>query len=473
MRYFPLFFDTRARTILVVGGEEEAAQKTRLLLKSEARIVIVAPELCDELMELERKQLITWFRGSFSPDQLEGVSLVYTTLDDHTNWKVARAAGRRNIPVNAVDMPGLCDVITPAIVDRDPVVVAIGTEGAAPVLARRIKSHLESWLPQRLGQVAENARKLRAHVARKFEDGKTRRVFWQRFWSGEVERLFLAGRSVTAWRKVKALLAQTDVTEGDKAGNMAGHVSLVGAGPGSADLLTFRAMQRLQEADVIVYDRLVDPAVLEVARRDAERIFVGKTPGKKCTRQDEINAILVREGSAGKRVVRLKSGDPMIFGRVAEEMDALVEAGVSHDIVPGVTAATACAAEAEIPLTLRKDVRAVTFLTGHCMNGPTPYDWSAVAQPGHMLAIYMGVKMAPTLRANLLAVGAPADSHVTIVERGCSDEARTFHTTLRDMTQTITCEAVQNPALIYVQLVAGRASDGEHTVARNRVAASG
>ena len=446
MRTFPIFLDLNECRVIVVGGGEQATQKVRLLLKTPARIEIVSETLTGELIDLASCGRIVWQRH-FVPTALDGCRLVYAAADAETNKAVARAATERNIPINVVDNPELCTFQTPAIVDRAPVVVAIGTEGSAPVLARQIRAHIESWLPTRLGRLAMLAGALRKQVNQHLRSNpRARRRFWERFFTGRTRTLVLDGREADAYAEAEALLGDGRLITPPK-----GHVSLVGAGPGNADLMTLRALRRLQEADVIVHDRLIDPSVLDCARRDARHLYVGKVPGQACIVQAEINAILIAEAEAGHDVVRLKGGDPMIFGRVGEEMAALKAAGISYDIVPGVTSATACAAEAGMPLTHRDEVRSIVFLTGHSTGGVTPYDWTALAKPGTVFALYMAVSAAPRIQASLLSVGMPADTPVTIVEKGCSPAARTVHTTLSGLARSIQDSKISNPAMLFVR----------------------
>ena len=446
MRTFPIFLDLHDSRVVVVGGGEQAAQKVRLLLKTPARVEVIHETLNGELSELAKCGRIVW-RRVFTPAALDGCRLVYAAADAETNVAVARAANERNIPINVVDDLALCTFQSPAIVDRAPVVVAIGTEGTAPMLARQIRAHLESWLPPRLGQLAALAGTLRKQVnGRLRADARSRRRFWELFFTGRTRALMLDGKEADARAEAEALVADGRFNAPSR-----GHVSLVGAGPGTADLMTLRALRRLQEADVIVHDRLIDASVLECARRDARRIDVGKSPGQACIAQAGINAILVAEAEAGNDVVRLKGGDPMIFGRVGEEMAALDAAGISYDIVPGVTSATACAAEANIALTHRDEVRSIVFLTGHSTAGVTAYDWTALARPGTVFALYMAVSAAPRIQASLLAVGMPADTPVAIVEKGCSSASRTVHATLAGLARSIQDNKISNPAMLFVR----------------------
>ena len=344
MKYFPVFADLDNAGVLVAGGGEQAAQKVRLLLKTAARITIVAETVAPELARLAEQGKVAIFRRGFCADDVAGQRLVYAATGDRTlDAAVSRAAQAAGVPVNVVDVPELSTFITPAIVDRDPVTVAIGTEGAAPVLAREIKTRLEQWLPANLGSLARRAQGLRDLVAGSIPDQHTRRRLWERLLQGPFRHAVLGGAEAEASRILAAELKGSTAPP-------QGRVALIGCGPGDPDLLTLKALQRMQEADVLVIDRLVNPKILDYARRDAERIYVGKTPRGPATSQAEIDRILVREASAGKVVARLKGGDPFIFGRAAEEMAALQAAGIPVEVVPGITAAHACAATAHVGL---------------------------------------------------------------------------------------------------------------------------
>jgi uroporphyrin-III C-methyltransferase / precorrin-2 dehydrogenase / sirohydrochlorin ferrochelatase len=446
MRYFPLFADLDAAGVLVVGGGEQVAQKVRLLLKTKARITVVSANATSELRLLAEQGALAIKPRAFHADDLDGQRLVYVATGDRDfDAIVSQAAQARNIPVNVVDVPELSTFITPAIVDRSPVTVAIGTEGTAPVLAREIKTRLESWLPANLGVLAAKAQTLRAAVADGVGDGRARRRLWERLLQGPFRRAVLSGAEAEADRIFAAEM------EGS-ATPMAGRVALIGCGPGDPDLLTLKALQRLQEADVLVVDRLVNPKILDYARRDAERIFVGKTPGQKSTSQAEINRILVREATAGKVVARLKGGDPLIFGRAAEEMAALQAAHISVEVVPGVTAAHACAARVGLPVTLRQQVRQFSVVTGTTADGEPELDWNALAAEGAAFAIYMGVGNAPGIRRNLLAAGASPATPVVIVENGTHESERAIAATLQDLTAAVTEHAIAGPAVIFVGL---------------------
>ena len=400
MRYFPIFVDLDRKPILIVGGGEQAAQKEpRLLRKTTATLFVVAPALCPELQDMKAKGRLRYLDGPLRPEHLKGCALAYGCSEDGAiNARLSLLARAQGVPVNIVDTPQLCTFITPALVDRDPVVIAIGSEGAAPVLVRRIRTMLEASLPARLGRLASLAQGLRRQVAVRLKPAG-RRSYWEGFFDGPAAAAALHGDEAEAER-----LAVESLEAGEIA--RVGRVSLVGAGPGDPDLLTLKAVQTLQAADVIVADRLVPAAILEKARRDARRIHVGKTPGGPSTPQDEINAILVAEAQAGNRVVRLKGGDPFVFGRAVEEIEALHAAGIAVEVVPGVTAALGAAASARVAVTARGERRALTILTGATAEGPAEHDWQALARPGQALAVYMGVGTAA-----LLGTSSPRARH--------------------------------------------------------------
>ena len=450
MKYFPIFADLDKAHVLVVGGGEQAAQKVRLLRKTKARITIVAETVNEELRGLEEENAIWIVLRVFLARDLEGQSLVYAATGDRVlDAEVSRAAKARGIPVNVVDAAELSTFIMPAILDRAPVTVAIATEGAAPILAREIKTRLEALLPANFGKLAERAHALRGLVAKGVPDARSRRRLWERLLQGPFRRAVLAGEEAEAGRILAAELHGGDAPA---AGLLLGRVALIGCGPGDPDLLTLKALQKLQEADVLVVDRLVNPRILEYARRDAERILVGKTPRGPTTSQAEINRILVREAQAGKVVARLKGGDPFIFGRAAEEMAALQSAGIAVEVVPGVTAAHACAARIGLPVTLREHVRTFSVVTGATADGAPDLDWPSLATPGAAFAVYMGLSNAPLLRANLLAAGALPDTPVVIVENGTREDERAFATTLADLTDCVAERRIAGPAVIFVGL---------------------
>lgn len=446
MRFFPVFLDLDQQSVLVIGGGEQAAQKIRLLAKTSARIHVLATMVGPEVEAMADAGVLRLERRSLQARDLAGVRLAYVALDDDAAATAAVAMARAaGVPVNAVDRHELCDFLTPAIVDRDPLVVAIGTEGTAPVLARQLKARLETMLPAGLGPLARWAASWRGRAAAAIAPGPPRRRFWDRFFDGPIARAFLSG-----WPSEAEALARRSLGEAGDDALPWGRVTLVGAGPGDPDLLTFKALRAMQEADVLVADRLVPPAILERARRDARRILVGKTPGRPSPSQAEINAILLAEARAGRHVVRIKGGDPFVFGRGGEELAALRAAGIPVEVVPGITAAMGCAAAVGLSLTERGRRRGVTLLTGHASDGPAEHDWGALAQGGGLLAIYMGVGAAGHIMQRLLDAGMPAGTPVTVVENGTLPSQRHVTGQLKGLATLVIGARIKGPAIIYV-----------------------
>jgi uroporphyrin-III C-methyltransferase / precorrin-2 dehydrogenase / sirohydrochlorin ferrochelatase len=441
MRYFPIFVDLKDRRVVVVGGGEEALRKLRLLLKTDAELAVIADETHAEIASEPR---IKWLARSYSKEHLAGAALVYSA-DASLNALVSADAQLMGIPVNAVDAADISTFIVPSIVDRDPIVIAIGSEGTAPILAQGIRAQVDAMLPQKLGALARAAQALRSRVAELVPHGNRRRSFWQAFFFGEPREAFLAGDAAS----YEAALETTLAVESRPA---IGRVSLVGAGPGDPELLTIKAHRRIQQADVIVYDRLVSQAVLEMARRDAVRIPVGKTPFEPSPKQQEINDILIHQASKGLHVVRLKGGDPYVFGRGGEEQAALSARGIPVDVVPGITAALGCAASAKRPLTQRGHNQALTLLTGASETGLPQHDWAALARSGGVFAIYMGLNNAGSIAAQLLDAGLSSATTVTIVENGTLPNERVIDTTIGALWETVQTQGVVGPSIIYVGL---------------------
>ena len=442
MEYFPIFLRLAGEPVLVVGGGAVAERKIDLLLRTSAQVRVIAPELVPGLAERAAAGEITHVATEFSPEHLDGVRLAIAATDKHAiNAWVARQAERRNIPVNVVDDRELSRFIVPAIVDRSPVVVAVASSGDAPVLTRRLRERLESFLPQRLGVLAKLAGKLRPTIKERIESPARRRKFWEDFFDGSLAADVLAGRSVDAEEIASTLRT---------GGQQSGEVALVGAGPGDPGLLTLRALRALQNADVILYDRLVSAEVLDLARRDAERINVGKSAGAAQVSQAEINTLLVQLAQQGKRVCRLKGGDPFIFGRGGEELEALAAAGVRFEVVPGVTAAAGCAAYAGIPLTHRDHAQSLVFVTGHTKEDGNTIDWDHLAQPAQTVVFYMGLGQLERIVSQLRAHGAPESRAAAIVEQGTRAEQRVVTGTLADLAQKSRQAGIQSPALLIV-----------------------
>ena len=449
MKTFPMFLKMAGRRVVIFGGGEQAAQKVRLMLKTEAEIVVVAPALEPELATLAASGRVVRAVGD-EAGLFAGAALAFVaTGAPEEDARLAASARAAGVLVNVVDAPDLCDAYTPSIVDRDPLVVAIGTEGAAPVLARQVKTAVETMLEPRLGEFVALAGRLRAEVATRIAPAG-RRAFWAWAFSGAPRQAHARGAEREAARLLKAAVAAGGAEA--EAAAAAGIVSLVGAGPGARDLITLRGVQRLQEADVIFYDRLVDPGLLELARRDAERVHVGKAPGLPSWPQDRINGLIVAAARQGKRVVRLECGDPGIFARGAEEAAACEAAGIAWEIVPGVTAASAAAAEVGGFLTERGRYDSLVLTTGQSRPGDPAPDWASLARPGTTLAVYMGVSTAADLQAALLAGGAPAAAAVEIVSRAGSPDCRRLSTTLGALARTVAEAAVESPSILLVRL---------------------
>jgi uroporphyrin-III C-methyltransferase/precorrin-2 dehydrogenase/sirohydrochlorin ferrochelatase len=441
MNHFPIFLRLQDQRVLIVGGGEVAARKLRLLRAAGAQVEIVARKLNEEISGLHASGAIRHVGERFEPAQLQGCRLAVAATDDAAlNHEVSRAAQVLGIPVNVVDDPAASTYITPSIVQRDPVTIAISTDGAAPVLARRLRERLEALLPSAYGRLGAFMGRQRAQV--KALPVEARRKLWEDFLDGPgPERLFI-GDEAAAASELDSLLRGRPPR---------GEVYLVGAGPGDPDLLTFRALRLMQQADVVLYDRLVSPAILELVRRDAERLFVGKRRNQHTVPQDEINAELVRLAQAGKRVLRLKGGDPFIFGRGGEEIERLAAAGIAFQVVPGVTAASGCSAYAGIPLTHRDYAQACIFVTGHARaDGTLKLHWDQLARAGQTVVIYMGLATLPELCRQFIAHGLPVDWPAAVVEHGTSAQQRVIAATLGDLPARVAEAAFSGPTLVIV-----------------------
>ncbi|WP_415919546.1 siroheme synthase CysG [Tateyamaria sp. SN6-1] len=445
MKSFPMFIRTTDRRVVLVGGGEQAAQKARLLLKTDAMLDIVAMTLEDELqglVETGRARHVT----DLSADVFADAAMIFIGTGcpgfDAAAHAVAKSAG---CPVNVVDQPDLCDMTTPAIVDRDPIVVAIGSEGTAPVLTRDIKTRLERMLPANLGGLAALAGRLRPSVTRKVPRDD-RRAFWAWVFKGDVRAQWTRGAERDAARAIKDAIA----AGGAPKARDGGHIALVGAGPGARDHLTLRAVERLQEADVIFYDRLVDPEVLELARRDAERVFVGKHVGAHSWPQDKISATIVAEALKGRAVVRLKSGDPGIFGRADEELSAARAAGVSVELVPGVTAACAAAAAFGDSLTRRGAVDTFVITTGTGSADNDLPDCTRMTGPGTTTAFYMSARQAGRVSRKLLDQGVPPHSPVKLCVDVSKPTERLMATSVAELPDVVASCEIESGAIILV-----------------------
>ena len=451
MQHLPFFARLDGRRCLIVGGGDVGARKARLLLRAGAKVTVASPDLNDELGQLLEAGKIRHIRGDFGVDagRFNAAELrpywliVAATSDRELNAAVARAAESAHRFCNVVDDPELGNVIMPAIVDRAPVTVAVSTGGSSPVLARWLKGRIESMLPQGLGSFARLAGRWRTRVRDGIVDLDQRRRFWEWVLESRVPESVYAGREAEAEAALDRLLQEWCSRNPEKTGE----AYLVGAGPGRADLITLRGRQLLSQAEVVLYDRLVGGEVLEFARRDAELVSVAKTPGKPSIKQDDINALLIRHVRAGKRVCRLKGGDPMIFGRGGEEVEALAKAGLPFQVVPGVSAAQGCACYAGIPLTLRGAAQSVVLTTGHTERGIAEV---SEFSPGQTLVLYMGVAKYPLLAERLIQRGYDRHTPVAVVERGTAEDQRVISTVLENLGVAAETLDVESPALLIV-----------------------
>ncbi|MGN5106969.1 siroheme synthase CysG [Aeromonas hydrophila] len=442
MDYLPIFCRLDNKPVLLVGGGEVAERKARLLLDAGAQLTVVAPELDPELAELAANGSIEWLTGEFAPQQLTGKWLVVAATDRReVNALVYQSANQARIFANVVDDPKRSSFIMPSIIDRSPLMVAISSGGKAPVLARLLREKLEALLPQHLGAVAAFAGSLRERVKARFASMGERRRFWERLLGADrLGQALARGDSASANQLADSLFADESQTGGE--------VVLVGAGPGDPGLLTLHALRQMQQADVVVYDRLVSDEVMALVRRDAKRIFVGKQAGNHCVPQEGINQLLLDEAKKGQRVVRLKGGDPFIFGRGGEELETLVGNGIGFQVVPGITAASGCAAYAGIPLTHRDHAQSVRFVTAHGKGGAQDLDWPLLAKDKQTLVFYMGLSSCAVIREQLMANGKGGATPVALIERGTQPSQRVIRGTLDQLPELAV--GVESPALIMV-----------------------
>ncbi len=442
MDHLPIFCQLRQRDCLLVGGGDVAERKARLLLDAGANVTVNALDFTPQFQVWADSQMLTLVQGEFIPSLLDNCWLAIAATDDETvNQQVSEAAEARRIFCNVVDAPRQASFIMPSIIDRSPLMVAVSSGGTSPVLARLLREKLESVLPLHLGQLARYAGHLRARVKQQFASVGERRRFWEKLFVNDRLAQSLANDD----RQAVADTTEQLLTEPLE---HRGEVVLVGAGPGDAGLLTLKGLQQIQQADVVVYDRLVSDDLMNLVRRDAARVFVGK----RCVPQEEINQILLREAQKGRRVVRLKGGDPFIFGRGGEELEILCEAGIPFSVVPGITAASGCSAYSGIPLTHRDFAQGVRLVTGHLKTGGE-LDWANLAIEKQTLVFYMGLNQAPAIREKLIAHGMAEDMPAAIVENGTAVTQKVVSGTLAQL--DILAQQMASPALIIVGRVVG------------------
>jgi uroporphyrin-III C-methyltransferase/precorrin-2 dehydrogenase/sirohydrochlorin ferrochelatase len=444
MEHLPIFLDIKGKPCLVVGGGPIALRKLDNLLRAGADAVVVAPKLTNELNARISAESIRHHARRFEDADLTGMHLVIAATDDRAvNRHIAELANARQIPVNVADQPQDCTFIMPSVVDRSPVVVAVSTGSASPVLARMIRARLESLVPAGYGRLGELCARYRDRVKDRFERQRDRRRFWDRVLQGGVaERIFSGHLAEAEIAMEQELAAGTDSSVGE--------VYLVGAGPGDPDLLTFRALRLMQQADVVVYDRLVAKPIIDMVRRDAEHIYVGKQRNQHTMRQEEINRLLARLAKEGHRVLRLKGGDPFIFGRGGEEIDTLAEEGVPFQVVPGITAANGCACYGGIPLTHRDYAQSVTFVTGHLKDHSINLNWPQLAQPNQTVVFYMGLVGLPQIVAQLIAHGVAPEMPIALVQQGTTHMQKVYVGTLATILAKVERDPPEPPTLVIV-----------------------
>lgn len=445
MDYLPIFLNLNESRCLVVGGGSVATRKIDLLIKAGGSVDVIATELCAELKQRHARGEISYQQSQFDASDLQGVSLVIAATDDiEINRSVAQAARQRNIPVNVVDQPELCSFIMPAIIDRSPLQIAISSGGKAPVLARQLRAHLESTIPANYAKLAGLMGRYRAALKDKLPNVDLRRKFWEKVLSGPIAQAALSGKQQRADKELQQAITHANP------GASSGEVYLVGAGPGDPDLLTFRALRLMQQADVIVYDRLVSAAILDLARRDADRIYAGKERSKHHLTQDGINQLLIDLAKQGKRVCRLKGGDPFIFGRGGEEIATLFKEGISFQVVPGITAAAGCASYAGIPLTHRDYAQACVFVTGHLKNNKVDLNWPMLVHPQQTVVIYMGLHGLSVICQQLIKHGRDEKTPAALVQQGTTDSQKVIIADLKTLPEKVSNSQVKAPTLIIV-----------------------
>ncbi|MDT8397014.1 MAG: siroheme synthase CysG [Pseudomonadales bacterium] len=446
MDYLPIFLKLKAEPCLVVGGGQVALRKANLLLRADAQLTVVAPVINPALVQLLREHPHTLKHRDYSSSDLEGMKLVVAATDDAAvNQRVHADASARHLPVNVVDKPALCSFIFPSIVDRSPVVVAVSSGGTSPVLARLLRARLETFIPAAYGSLARLLGAFRQEARARIVALPQRMRFWESVLTGPIAELMMAGKE----RQAQALLEESLARAAGQA-PVSGEVYLVGAGPGDPDLLTFRALRLMQQADVVLYDRLVSPEILQMTRQDAEKIHVGKERANHTMPQQEISKLLVQLARQGKRVLRLKGGDPFIFGRGGEEIEELAAAAIPFQIVPGITAASGCSCYAGIPLTHRDFAQSVRFVTGHSKDEGCDLDWEHLVQKNQTVVFYMGLVSLPQICEQLIRHGRAATTPIALIQQGTTPMQKVYTGTLASMAAIIAANEVRAPTLIIV-----------------------
>ena len=448
MKYFPFFMELSKQSVLLIGGGEVAERKLDLLLKANASVTIVSPEFTSYIEELFVNKNINPIKDYYNIKYLISSSFAFViaaTNNESLNEQIAKDANDNKILVNVVDKPKICDFIFPSILERGPITVAVSTGGASPVLARMLRTKLETMIPGAYGRLAKIVSENRIPVRKKLVNSKSNGIFWEQMLNGKFLELVLSGQDEEA---IKFLNIEIDNFDEQKKGE--GEVYLVGAGPGDPDLLTFRALRLMQQADVALYDRLVHPSIIDLIRRDAEKIYVGKQRDNHTVRQEEINALLVKYAKEGKRVLRLKGGDPFIFGRGGEEIDSLVDNNISFQVVPGITSASGCSAYSGIPLTHRDHAQSCIFVTGHLKEGKLDLNWEKLIQPNQTIVFYMGLVSIDIICSQLIKFGLDPKTPCALVEQGTTRNQKVYTSTVDEMNNLVEQEKPSAPTIFII-----------------------
>ena len=448
MKYFPFFMELSKQSVLLVGGGEVAERKIDLLLKANAAVTVVSPEFTNYIEELFVNKNLKPIKARYDIKHMESENFTFViaaTNDEQLNEKIASDANKKNILVNVVDKPKICDFIFPSILERGPITVAVSTGGSSPVLARMLRTKLETLIPGAYGRLAKIVSDNRIPVREKLKNSKSNRIFWEQMLNGKFVELVLSGQDEEA---VKFL--NTEIKNFDEAKKCEGEVYLVGAGPGDPDLLTFRALRLMQQADIALYDRLVHPSIIDLIRRDAQKIYVGKQRDNHTVRQEEINDLLVKYAKEGNRVLRLKGGDPFIFGRGGEEIDSLVDNNISFQVVPGITSASGCSAYSGIPLTHRDHAQSCIFVTGHLKEGKLELNWEKLIQPNQTIVFYMGLVSIDIICTQLVNHGLDSSTPCALVQQGTTPNQKVFISTVDKMNKLVQQKKPKAPTIFII-----------------------
>ena len=451
MKYFPFFMELSKQSVLLIGGGEVAERKLDLLLKANAKLTIISPEFTDYILNLiKNNKNITAINSTYKTEHMDNSFsfIIAATNDESLNEEIASQANRKGILVNVVDKPNICDFIFPSILERGPITVAVSTGGSSPVLARLLRTKLETMIPGAYGRLAKIVSENRIPVRKKLVNSKSNRIFWEQMLNGKFVELVLSGQDNEA---VNYLNSEINSFDEEKKGE--GEVYLVGAGPGDPDLLTFRALRLMQQADIALYDRLVHPSIIDLIRRDAQKIYVGKQRDNHTVRQEEINSLLVKYAKQGKRVLRLKGGDPFIFGRGGEEIDTLVDNNVSFQVVPGITSASGCSAYSGIPLTHRDHAQSCIFVTGHLKEGKLDLNWEKLIQPNQTIVFYMGLVSIDIICSQLIANGLDSKTPCALVQQGTTPDQKVYTSTVENMSQLVKEKKPMAPTIFIIGFV--------------------